>query len=473
MKSITWFVVVLVLFSCRPQADVEWISSAMGGEMFASRFISLKKLDADNPPLEGILPGQRQQVIDGFGFCFNELGFEALNALTPAEQEKILSGFFEPGSGFNLNICRMPIGANDYALDWYSLNEAPGDFALEKFSIERDRSTLIPYIKRALQYNPDLKIWGSPWCPPSWMKANGHYACRPDAVNDLSESGAGMEGATQFIMEPKYLGAYALYFRKYLDAYQAEGIPVYAVHVQNEPNSCQNFPSCIWTAGDIAEFIGNYLGPVLREHYPQVQIWYGTIERPSIEKIDTVLKHPAASAFVKGLGFQWAGKNAIVKAYPKYPDMPLMQTESECGDGSNDWAASEHTWSLICHYLNHGARAYMYWNPILDESGKSQWGWKQNSLISVDTQRGEARYNPEYYLFKHLTSRIVPGAIKVQVSGDQETLAFQNPGGEVVILAANTSGMEKKMVISISGRVLDVTLTPKSYHTFVVPASKG
>ena len=109
-------------------------------------------------------------------------------------------------------------------------DETKGDFAMKNFSIGRDKLRLIPYIKAAQKFRPDLKIWASPWCPPSWLKVNNHYACTSDAqVNDLPKEGQGVEMRTQFRMQPEYLKAYALYFRKFIEAYRMERIPVFAV----------------------------------------------------------------------------------------------------------------------------------------------------------------------------------------------------------------------------------------------------
>jgi glucosylceramidase len=420
--------------------------------------IGIIKLDTD----------ATEQLVDGFGACFNELGWDALNMLPDSIQQKVLKDFFTP-EGFNFTICRVPMGANDYARDWYSLNDTPGDFAMENFSIDRDRNNLIPYIKMAMEYNPDLKVWGSPWCPPAWMKTNNHYACRPDLVNDLLESGAGQEGTTQFIMKPEYLSAYSLYFSKFVKSYRNEGINLYAVHVQNEPNSCQNFPSCVWTAEDQATFIGDYLGPTFNEENLQAEIWYGTYERPWIEKIDTLLEDADASRYIAGIGFQWAGKEAIPDVNIKYPDMKLMQTESECGDGSNDWEAAEYTWSLIKHYFENGVNSYLYWNMILDETGKSQWGWKQNSLISVDSESGRYRFNPEYYLFKHLTHFVKPGAIKLRTpEGYEQALFFLNPYDELCGILVNDTFDMKSVQVEIQGKFLVIQLQPRSFNSFSV-----
>jgi glucosylceramidase len=339
---------------------------------------------------------------------------------------------------------------------------------MKYFNVNRDSKILVPYIKMAMKYNPSLKIWGSPWCPPKWMKVNNHYACHSDSTqNDLKKSGEGKEGHTQFIMKEEYLKAYALYFAKYVQTYRALGINVYAVHVQNESSSCQNFPSCVWDAAALNTFIGKYLGPEFESLKLDADIWLGTIERPSVEKIDTVITDPFSSKYVKGVGFQWAGKGAIAGVHKKYPDLHLMQTETECGDGSNDWKAAEHTWELMNHYMNNGANAYMYWNMVLDETGKSKWGWKQNSMISVDSKTHQVTYHPEFYLMKHLTHFVLPGAYCLE-SKTKDALAFINPDGKVILLLGNTSDQEKALQIKIDKKKLAVTLKPKSFNSLSV-----
>ena len=459
--------VVFIFTNCNMNENekITWISTT-DAERWASKNLSDEILTPDLSV--EIEPAVVQQKIDGFGGCFNELGYDALQMLTGAEQDSILEGLFTP-EGLNFTICRMPIGANDYARSWYSLNDTPGDYAMEHFNIDRDLTTLIPYIKSAMEYNPDLQVWGSPWCPPAWMKTNNHYACRPAEVNDLPESGAGMEGVTQFIMDEKTLSAYAGYFVKYVKAYRELGINVYAVHVQNEPNSCQNFPSCVWKASDLNTFIGQYLGPTFEREKIDAEIWYGTIERPYIENIDTVLQDPVSQQYVDGLGFQWAGKKAIPDANEKYPEIKKMQTETECGDGSNDWAAAEYTFSLMKHYFENGTNSYLYWNMILDETGKSQWGWKQNSMISVNSQTSAFVFNPEYYLMKHFSHFVKPGAVKIKTNGDDDhLLAFKNPDGKVVVVINNISKSEKTFKLNIGGVELSANLKGKSLNTFSI-----
>ena len=460
------FLACLSLVACSKN-PVEWISTTNEDRWVSERNPGLKDAQ-DSAPFDLVLTGDSSQVIDGFGGCFNELGWDALQMLAPETRDSILKDLFTK-DGFDFTICRMPLGANDYSRKFYSYNETAGDFEMKNFSIAHDTTALLPYIKEALKYNPKLQVWASPWCPPSWMKVNKHYACKPDSIqNDLPKSGEGKEGVNQFIIKPEYLRAYALYFSKFLESYSAQGININAVHVQNEPNSCQDFPSCIWTASALRDFIGKYLGPHLQKQNLSTEIWLGTIERPSVEKVDTVLTDSLASKYVKGVGFQWAGKGAIPEVHQKYPAMKLMQTETECGNGSNDWKAAEHTWKLILHYLNNGANAYMYWNIILDETGKSQWGWKQNSMISVDSQTKKATFNPEYHLMKHLSHFVKPGSKRLITEGWEDALAFVNPDGSKVLLVYNSLDQEKIMKIRLNEHSFSATLKPKSFNSFSV-----
>jgi glucosylceramidase len=463
------FSVFLFLLTCKNRQAVEWIQSTVTKEWTVRPSISLIP-STDTSFDVNVLLFEKQQSVDGFGACFNELGWTALSVLDEKGRQSILKDIFDPAEGLKLSICRMPIGANDYARSWYSLDDSVGDFDLSYFNIDRDRQTLIPYIKAAMKYQPNLKVWGSPWCPPAWMKTNDHYACRADVVNDLEPAGEGHEGKTQFRMESAYLGTYAQYFVKYIKSYREEGIKLFGIHVQNEMNSCQNFPSCIWTAKDLGTFIGSYLGPALDSAFSDVELWYGTIERPWVEKIDTVMQDPVTAKYIDGVGFQWAGKLAISSVHLKYPVLKLMQTETECGDGSNDWKAAEYTFSLMKHYFENGISIYTFWNSILDETGKSQWGWKQNSLISVNSKSNAVTYNPEFYLLKHFSYFIQPGARKLKTDGrDEKLLAFLNPDNSLVLVAANDQDSIQSLRIHLSKKMLLVELEPHSFNTFVLP----
>ena len=185
------------------------------------------------------------QTMEGFGGCFNELGWTSLSKLSEADRESVLRELFDPVAGARFSLCRMPIGANDFALKAYSYDETKGDFELQHFSIENDRVTLIPFIHAAQRYQPKLRVWASPWSPPSWMKKNGFYAEAAGRAgqkdNGIRPDQTGREGEDMFILEEPYLRAYAKYFGRFIDAYVKEGIRVGMVMPQNEFNSARIF----------------------------------------------------------------------------------------------------------------------------------------------------------------------------------------------------------------------------------------
>ena len=428
-------------------------------------------------------PAQTLQTIEGFGTCFNELGWTSLSMLPAKDREAILKELFAPGKGANFTICRMPVGANDFSREWYSYNETDGDFEMKHFSIANDMETLVPFIKSAQRYNPSLKIWASPWSPPSWMKYNHHYAARSvlgnsdfkseewgmdmtGINNGLPENRQGMEGTDMFIQEEKYYKAYALYFEKFIRAYRAKQINIHMVMPQNEFNSAQVFPSCTWTAKGLAAFV-RQLAPKMKAL--GVATFLGTIERANEKLADTVLQDEINSKLVKGAGFQWAGKGAIAGIHNRYPQLKLYQTEQECGNSKNDWKYCQYAWTLLKHYLESGANAYMYWNTSLKQGGISTWGWKQNSLVSVDTVQKTYTWNYEYYLLKHVSHFVNPGAKLLRLGGSfSNALAFINPDNSLVVVVNNDTDAVKKLTIKCASVTIEPQLQPGTFNTFLV-----
>jgi glucosylceramidase len=414
------------------------------------------------------------QTIEGFGACFNELGWDALSRLAPTARESVLAELFGP-EGTRFTLCRMPVGANDFSRDWYSYDETPGDFALRHFSIANDQTSLIPFIKAALGHQPRLRLWASPWSPPTWMKRSGHYASVPNRPgarpNGIKPEQVGREGQDIFILEPRYLDAYARYFGRFIDAYADRGIRIGMVMPQNEFASAQAFPSCCWTPEGLAMFLP-YLGREMKAR--GVDLFFGTLERADDRLFEKVLNDPQAGPFIKGVGVQWAGKGAVAAIHRAHPDLPIYQSEQECGDGRNDWRYCRYTWSLMKHYLRNGATAYEYWNIALPEGGVSRWGWAQNSLVTVDRQSGAFRYNHEYWLMKHLSHFVRPGAMRIDAiswTGYDDMLAFRNPDGSIVMVVQNPLSEPMPLRIGVGEQRIVATLPADSFSTFALGAA--
>ncbi|WP_204273667.1 glycoside hydrolase family 30 protein [Draconibacterium mangrovi] len=466
--------------------SVTWISSTENNTWNQSA-VKLEKKVSTSPDL--VVKGNTEIItFKAWGTCFNERGWDALNMLPDKEQEVILNDLFSPEGDLRFTMGRFSMNANDYARDWYSCDEVSGDFELKYFNVDRDKTTLIPFIKAAQQYNPELTFWISPWSPPSWMKINQYYSVVSNAdFNELNpkqdyllfeDSEKSYDGLfpgklavnDYFIQDPRYLQTYANYFCKFIDAYAEEGIPVTQVMFQNEAWSYTPYPGCAWTPEGIIRFNAEYLAPILKEQHPDVDLYLGTINTNHFEIIDEVLSDSRMQQSIKGLGFQWEGGQILPRLREKYPNYKYVQTESECGWGSFDWGAAEHTFNLINHYLGNGCEEYTFWNAILADDGVSGWGWKQNALIRVDSKEKTATFTPEYFAVKHYTQFLTPGSKVLAFKNGKEdklpVLVAKNTEGNYVVFAGNLSDESKEVCVELEERFLNVILGPHSLNTF-------
>lgn len=452
---------------------------------------------AQSEPVLTVSGNEEGTVFRNWGTCFNELGWDALNMLTANEQQDIMARLFAPTGDLRLTMGRIPMNANDYARSWYSCDEVAGDFSLKYFNIDRDKTTLIPYIKMALKQNKDMSFWASPWCPPSWMKINADYPVRSDKRYNtmdprkdyiLFEGGAGERddykapsGRTfppklavtdYFIQEPRYLQTYANYFSRFITAYAEEGINISMVMFQNESWSYTPYPGCAWTAEGIIRFNAEYLAPTLKREHPNVAVYLGTINTNRYNVINQVLSDKRMPETVQGVALQWEGGQILQALRKKYPNYRYVQSESECGWGSFDWAAAEHTFERINHYLGNGCEEYTFWNAILSGDGFSTWGWKQNALIRVDAKTAKATLTPEYYAVRHCTSFIPQGSVilgQLPAEGtNTPVLVVKNPNGKLVVLAGNFNNEARTLTVKLNKKYLNIQLLPHSINSYSV-----
>lgn len=417
-----------------------------------------------------IIHDASKQEILGFGGCFNELGWDALSKISEEDRENFMKELFSK-EGCRFNVGRIPIGANDFSLEWYSCDETPDDYELKDFNINRDRIYTIPYIHNALKYAEDgVSFFASPWSPPTWMKTKRVY------------------NFGRIRMEEKVLKAYADYFVKFVTEYRKEGIEVDMVHVQNEPMADQKFPSCLWHGTDMRDFIKGYLGPAFEKSGLSTEIWLGTINGPFTDFrwpgvgapyeefydqfSNTVLSDPEARKYIAGVGVQWGGKHQLEQIACSYPEMKIMQTESECGDGKNEWEQAEYIFTQMWYYFRHGAQSYTYWNMALLEGGISSWGWTQNSLAVINEEKKTLTLQPEFYLMKHLSHFVEPGARLKEVSGHwtANAMVFENPDGKVIIAVMNSMDHDREMTIEYAGESFTTMIKSHSINTFEIKA---
>ncbi len=380
------------------------------------------------------LPAERPVVWKGWGGCLNEAGIACLDTLPEQTRREILDELFLP-ERMGLCFCRLPIGANDYALSWYSYDETPEDYALAAFSVEHDRQYVLRFAREALARNPAIEFFASPWSPPSWMKEPPRYnggSIRP---------------------EERVFAAYADYLVAYLRAYAREGVPVSILTPQNEFASDNNYPTCVWTGETMRHFIADHLGPALEQSGLSTQLYLGTINGTGTlggfgtrynEYTQAVLDDPEALRYVRGVAYQWEGRNALRQSVESYPELDYIQSENECGDGSNSWEYAGYVFELMRGYVTGGVSAYVYWNLILPRGGVSTWGWKQNSMLT--TEAGRVRKEYEYALFRQ-ASYARRGARVLRLGGHMSgnAFAFENADGTRVLLVQNPFSYEKRI----------------------------
>ena len=378
------------------------------------------------------------QLWHGFGGTFNEMGWDALSVVS-SEIATAMRLLFDTNEGANFIFGRIPIGASDYAMSWYTLAETAGDYEMENFSIARDQEMLIPYIRAALEVKPDLRLWGSPWIVPDWMK---------DGMNMRSD--------------PQTLEAHALYLAKFVEEYAKEGLTIEAVHPQNEPG----YASVKWSQSVLIDYFKSYLGPKFAERELTAEIWCGTMSHPDDANIATaVANDPESMQFVTGFGLQWNLQTTVAELAPFGP---VMMTEHKCGNynfatpywdqsrydpqkAQNDHLYGEESWQLIRDWIVAGVNSYSAWNMVLDTNGRSLGGWPQNALLVVDRSVPRLIATAAYYAFRHYSQYILPGATRIGTSGTNDAVAFQNADESIVTEVYNKNDAPQTMTVSVSG----------------------
>jgi glucosylceramidase len=407
-----------------------------------------------------------KQTFNGFGGTFNEVGWNVLSMLGASDRDMAMHLLFDAQNGAHFVYGRIPIGANDYALSRYTEDETPNDLTMASFSIARDEQYLIPYLKAALAINPGLHLWASPWTPPTWMKDNTAF----DGGNMVDNA--------------QNLTAYALYLAKWVQAYAGQGIAIEAVHHQNEPGYNTNYPSCLWTAALYDKFIASYLGPTFASQNITAQIYLGTMSNADAGKdgtiISTVTADTAAMKYVEGFGMQWNMINSVAGLMSR--NLPILQTEHKCGNypwnpsgfppfnpnqAPNDYAYGVESWGYIRDWIRQGVNVYSAWNMVLDTAGKnldSMRPWPQNALLTVDTTAKTLNLTPAYYVFRHVSQYVDPGARVVGTTGG-DALAFKNPDGTLVAIVHNTGTASKTTTVAIGGKKLQFTVPANGFAT--------
>jgi glucosylceramidase len=379
---------------------------------------------------------------------------------------------------------RIPMGASDYAIMRYTEDETANDTSLTSFSISRDMMYLIPYIKAAQALNSNIHFWASPWTPPTWMKTfSGLVNGATCAMQGTSVFDGGCMDASA-----ANLTAYAQYFVKFVQAYAAQNIPIEFVAPQNEPNYALGYPSCLWNSADYTKFVGEYLGPALGS--TSTKLMLGTNSNNTSGKdtavVTSVMGDATAKTFPKVIGLQWGmldnyeSSSSMYKTY----GIPVWATEHMCGNypwnpsgfpsyvdtaAPNDLAYGVESWGYIAKAIRAGVTAYNAWNMVLDTVGKgndSTRAWAQNALLTVNTSTKTLNITPAYYVFRHFSQFVQPGATVLATTGG-DAVGFKNPDGTLVGVMYN-SGSATTYTVAIGGKKLQFPMPAKGWATVLL-----
>lgn len=410
----------------------------------------------------------KYQTMTGWGGSPNESGVLALHKLSSTLQDSVIKALFDTVSGCKFNMIRLPIGCSDFSIDGYSLNDNSGDYAMSKISINRDSLVTLDFVKKALVRNPNLKVWGSPWSAPAWMKNNNNWFGGTAISEDCALK---QDNAT--------LTAYALYFSKAITLYKAYGIPFFALAFQNEPYCCQPFPSMRWSSGTMMlNFMKNFLGPRMVADHPDVELWTPTMNINDTNAFVPMLRDPYTGPIITTVCYQYQGEDEINYIHKKFPNVREYLTELQCGGGDNSWNyIQSSTFPEIKMGIANGVSGAFQWNLILANGGFSaQWAtgssghWAQNSMITIDTVGKKITYNSQYYGLKHLSYYIRPGSKVLKVTGQYDTneIAVKNPDGSLVVVTNNQNNGPQNVAICVGTQMITATLPALSYASFCI-----
>jgi glucosylceramidase len=361
-------------------------------------------------------PTKTYQEVLGVGAALTEAACYMFNQLTAEVREQIFHELYHP-SEMGFGVCRTCIGASDYATVAYSYDDGDPDPELLRFSIDHERGYVLPMLRLARKMNPDLYVFGAPWSPPGWMKANGS-----------------MLGGS---MRKHNLAVYARYFVKYLKAYAAEGVALDAVTSQNEVDTDQEgrMPACFWAQEIEMEFVGKHLGPELERNQLGTKIWILDHNWDLWGRAMCELEDPDVSKYVDGIAWHvYGGKDtAMSRVHDAYPKKHAYVTECSPDYTEATYMTSWTTWSeQFAGMFRNWARCVTSWNMALDEKGRPDIGpFTAGGVLSIDSKTHDIVRTGQYWALAHY-ARAAPRA--------RAALRFARPGGEGFARRVCTSG---------------------------------
>ncbi|MFK8160821.1 MAG: glycoside hydrolase family 30 beta sandwich domain-containing protein [Lewinella sp.] len=386
------------------------------------------------------------QTMDGFGAALTGSSAFVLNEhLSATNREALLRELFTPEDGIGISFMRVTVGASDFSTSDYTYNDRPGggtDPDQSEFDLGRDLDHLVPVLQEIMAIRPDLKIMATPWSAPAWMKSNG----------DLRNGGQ---------LRDDLLGSYAQYFVAYLEAMADEGIPIYAISVQNEPLLASGYPTMEMAAGQQNEFIRDHLGPALDAAGLDTKIIIYDHNWDDIQYPLDILRDEATKDFIAGTAFHcYAGDvSAMSQVNAQHPDRGIYFTECSGGDFSPDFGnnLSWNSDNLLVGATRNWAKTVLFWNLALNENSGPQNGGCSNcrGVVTINAGNGSINRSVEYYLLGHVAKFVQPGAVRISTPTLRgqgiSQVAFLNPDRTRVLVAFNHNNQASTLRVTEGG----------------------
>jgi len=396
------------------------------------------------------------QSVDGFGYTLTGGSASLINKLPSAQKQSLLQELFGKNeSSISISYLRTSIGASDLSAEVFSYDDIPSgqtDVTLSNFSLSKDTVDLIPLLKEILVVNPDIKIMGSPWSAPVWMKDN-----------------ASTIGGS---LQPQYYGVYAQYFVKYIQAMKAHGITIDAITPQNEPQHGGNNPSMVMSAQQQADFIKNHLGPAFSSANVSTKIivWDHNCDNPQYPI--TILNDAAAKQYIDGSAFHlYAGNiDALSTVHASHPDKNLYFTEQwTSSTGSFDGDFKWHVRNVMIGSMRNWSRIALEWNLANDGGYNPHTPGGCTQCKGALTIDGVINRNVAYYIIAQVSKFVPPGSVRIKsgLAGDLHTVAFKTPAGKKVLIVLNDGASDATFNIAYKGKWAVVSLPANSAGTFI------
>jgi glucosylceramidase len=436
-----------------------WLTTADGAKKLSHEPELAFSAKPQKHPAVVIDARKRYQEIAGFGAALTDASAILIHKLPENERAALLLELFgRDNDGLGLSFTRLTIGASDFSPVHYSFDDEPKgtkDPALKDFSIAPARTDVLPVLKQMLAINPKLFVMASPWSAPGWMKTS-------DSL---------IKGS----LDPATYGAYAEYFRRYLDAMAAEGVIISALTIQNEPHfEPDNYPGMRVIPQSRAIFDGAYLGPLLARTHPDVRIldWDHNWDEPNSPM--AVLEDATASHYIAGVAWHcYNGEPAAQgPVHDAHTDKEVWFTECSGGEWSQWKDALPWMAGALVETTRLWSKGGLFWNLALDEKYGPHLGGCDNcrGVVTIDSKTGAVTRNLEYYILAHASRFVAPGAVRIEAGRepkDLNTVAFRNTDGSTVVLAVNRGKQVRAVPVRDGKRFFTYSLPPGGVATFV------